>query len=347
MITDDKTYKISDFIISTHPDVVVRISLDCIFLEISPSMKTVFGYDPKDLIGTTSHLLVHPCDSWDNIDPFLKGEIDIATFTYRIKHAAGHYVWTETTVTSIKDPLTNKPKEILSINRDITARKKLVEQLIEAENLSVASKLAAGVAHEIRNPLTTIKGFLQLLSTESPTKLEYVSLMLSEIERIESITHDLMLLAKPTGKPKKQFNVRKIIEEVMLLLEIEAYKSKVQFMIEPIDNPIYILCDEAKIKQVFINMIKNGIEAMENGGLLKVTLENRDKTICISIADEGTGIAEKDFENLGEAFFTTKMNGNGLGLMMCNKIIKEHNGTIKVHSKLNHGTTFEILLPKN
>lgn len=332
---------------TASPDVIIRRSLEGIFLEVSDTVKITYGYDPKELIGKLSYDYIHPDDIGEFLLPFANGDMEIATFTYRIKNACGKYIWTETTVSVIKNPASNEPMEAISICRDISSRKKTVDQLIEAENLSLIGQLAAGLAHEIRNPLTTVKGFLQLLSSETVIKKEYLSLMQSEIVRIEQITQELMVLSKPSIYNKQHLNIIKIIEEVTLLLEVQAYKNKVQFLIKTICSSIEVFCDEKKIKQVFINLIKNGIEAMKSGGTLTINVSRDDlrKKVKIAIIDEGCGIPQSVLEQIGQPFFTTKNSGNGLGLMMSSKIIEEHMGHINVRSEVGTGTTFTVDLP--
>lgn len=332
---------------SINPDVIMRCSLDGIILEVSDTVQLTYGYDVKDLIGKSSYDFIHSDDIGEFLIPFANGEIDIATFTYRVMNASGNYIWSECTVSVLKNRANNKPMEIISISRDITSRKKTIDQLMEAENLSVLGKLAAGLAHEIRNPLTTVKGFLQLISAETILKEEYISLMQSEIERIEQITQDLMLLSKPSNYNKQALDIIKIIEDVTILLEPEAYKNKVGLQMESFKNPLHVYCNEKKIKQVFINLMKNGIESMKEGGALMINITSNDQKnkIDIAIIDQGCGITEPELEQLGQPFFTTKQTGNGLGLMMSSKIVQEHNGIIKVDSEVGVGTTFHVELP--
>ncbi|MBS4221421.1 PAS domain S-box protein [Bacillus sp. FJAT-49682] len=335
---------------SKNSEVIIRRSLKGVFLDVSPSVKTAFGYDPENLIGKSCFDYIHSDDVGDFLSPLAKGEIEIATFTYRVKHSGGHYIWIETTAVAVKNPHSNIPIEILSIGRDITDRKKTYDQVIEAENLSAIGQLAAGIAHDIRNPLTTVKGFLQLMGSQKEFNNEYLILMQNEIERIEQITKELMFIGKPSVNNYEQLDIIKILKEVTMLLKPEAISNNVSFEYSGMHIPVFIVCEEIKVKQVFMNIIKNGIEAMGcKGGTLTldVTINNQENRVVIAISDEGCGISQDDLEKIGEPFFTTKAKGNGLGLMMCNKIIQEHNGSIDVTSELNQGTTFKIALPKS
>jgi signal transduction histidine kinase len=210
----------------------------------------------------------------------------------------------------------------------------------------VLGELAAGIAHEVRNPLTTLKGFLQLIEkdVESENKL-YVKLMLDEVNRIEQITNEFMAVAKPQALLYKPENISIIIKQVIALLQPQALLHGVQIHLD--EEPIPpVFCEKNHLKQVFINLMKNAFEAMPKGGHLtiKIEQENEEKvTICF--IDTGSGIPKEALKKLGEPFFTLKEKGNGLGLMMCKKIIQQHQGDIEVTSEVNKGTTFKIILP--
>lgn len=333
---------------SNKLNIIIRRTLDGIYLDVSESVSTLLGYRPEDLIGKSCFEFIHPDDIGDFLKPFSNGEIDIATFTYRVKHASGYYKWFETTVSAVKEPLQNKTIEVLSISKDVTVWQNTSEQLIEAGALSITGQLAAGIMHEIRNPLTTVKGFLQLMSSETVINKDYLTLMLGEIERMEKITRELMLLGKPSNREFTWVNLIKLLEDMMLLLETVAFKNKVKFQFKSAFSSLYIYCDETKMKQVFINLIKNGMEAMKSGGVLQIIISCEDDQgpVKIEVIDEGVGISTEDVERIGEPFFTTKKTGNGLGLMMCFNIIQEHKGKLTIHSQKGKGSNFMVELPK-
>ena len=215
------------------------------------------------------------------------------------------------------------------------------------DKLAAVGQLAAGVAHEIRNPLTSMKGYAEFLTLDEkdPERLEFMNIILDEIERVNMIVEDFMVLAKPKAVELEEKNVVPVIKDVVSLLEFEARKKKVRLSFDCIHEIIQIECDENRLKQVFLNFIKNGIEAMPNGGELHVKTIIQDNNVHISIQDTGVGISKEKLKKLGEPFFTTKKNGNGLGLMVSFKIIESHNGKVFVESEPNKGTTFNILLP--
>jgi PAS domain S-box-containing protein len=230
--------------------------------------------------------------------------------------------------------------------RDITEQKQAQEVLIRTEKLSIAGELAASIAHEIRNPITTVKGFLQLLQTGTTEKWNYYSLMSSEIERIELILSELLMLAKPQVSHFQQKNVSLLIQDVVSLLIPQANMNNVLILTEFDSDEVMINCEENQLKQAFINFIKNAIDSMPAGGKVVIQMESSDKAeVLIRIIDQGVGIPEHILPKLGQPFYTTKEKGTGLGLMVSKKIIENHQGAIAIHSKETIGTIIEVKIP--
>ncbi|HZG87750.1 PAS domain S-box protein [Paenibacillus sp.] len=228
--------------------------------------------------------------------------------------------------------------------RDMTELRKARELYERSEKLSVAGELAAGIAHEIRNPLTAIKGFLQLMSEEQEPP--YYDIIRSELSRIEFVISELLMIAKPQQVRFVKRRIADIAVQVVALLESQAIMSDVSIVCDIEAEDAEVLCDENQMKQVLINIMKNGIEAMADGGTLHVSLE-RDGAFAvrIRIRDEGIGISPDMLKRLGEPFYTTKEKGTGLGLMTSYRIVGNHRGRISVDSELGRGTTFTISLP--
>ena len=217
--------------------------------------------------------------------------------------------------------------------------------LRNAEKLSVIGELAAGIAHEIRNPLTSLRGFIQLLKPTLVDHQMYADIMLSELDRINFIVSELLVLAKPHNVKIKSLPLVFLLKNVLTLLASEANLKNIRFHTAFGCDPL-ISGEENQLKQVFINVIKNAIEAMSGHG--DVTLTTSAKAagqVVITITDNGCGIPEELLPKLGEPFFTTKDNGTGLGLMISRKIIKDHDGHLEVSSKPGEGTTVKITLP--
>jgi signal transduction histidine kinase len=235
---------------------------------------------------------------------------------------------------------------LIRFNSYIHSLLKIHNELTQKEKLATIGQMATAIAHEIRNPLSSLKGFTQLQQERHPNTNEFYPIMIQEIDRINYIVNDLMYL----GKPKMIHFEKENMEEIIAYtLSITQQLSKMQNInIETIiEGPLPpIDCDEKQLKQVFINLLKNAIEAMPGGGLIKINIKIiHGNKLVISILDEGCGIKEEDVKNLGDPFFTTKTDGNGLGLMVTNQIIKDHRGELKFQSRIGSGTKVEVILP--
>lgn len=228
------------------------------------------------------------------------------------------------------------------IIKDISESKKLTQL---SEKQAVAGQLAAGIAHEIRNPITAIKGFLKLMASDEGLQMPYYHIIESEIIRIEVILNELMGLARPTKLKLEKLNIREeVIDKVLILMEPQALLNGIKVTKNVKHQDARILGDENQLKQVLINYIKNAIEAMPNGGEIQVDLTQNVGQVCVTITDEGGGIPPDIQARMGEPFFTTKENGTGLGMIVSHQIIKEHKGDIRLSSN-NEGTCIEVILP--
>lgn len=236
----------------------------------------------------------------------------------------------------------SKPAIHIVIN-DISERKKMYELAQKAEKLFLVGQLAAGLAHEIRNPLTSIKGFLQLIKADNPDNI-YFDVMLAEIDRIDLITSELLLLAKPKFPPVTYLDIKLMLEQVLALINTEAILHNIQLIKRYDNEPIWIEGNEEQIKQVFINIIKNAIEASPDSGQIIIEVI-KEADVIVRVIDRGCGIPEEKIKKIGEPFYTTKEKGTGLGMMVSFNIIEDHRGKINVISKLNKGTTIDVRLP--
>jgi two-component system sporulation sensor kinase A len=228
----------------------------------------------------------------------------------------------------------------------MTERIKAEEMYRLSDKMNAVGQMAAGLAHEIRNPLTAIKGFVQLAEWQLPQKSEYFSIIKSEIERIDSITSEMLMLAKPNPSKIRMVDLSGVMKAVHSLLESQAILAGVEIVFEPGDSAAWVHCDENQIKQVFVNLIKNAIEAMKTGGRITIATRCKNGWVYAEVRDEGCGIPEDLLARIGQPFFTTKEKGTGLGLMVSYKIIENHRGAITVASRKDAGTTFTVRLPE-
>lgn len=238
----------------------------------------------------------------------------------------------------------------VALVRDISAQRLMETKVTRAEQLNIVGELSAGIAHEIRNPLTSIRGFIQLLKNRfsaTASEQDYLDIMLGELDRANEIIKKFLLLAKPQHPKLQLQDLNFLLEDLLKLVEGEALIAEVN-LIRRFNSDLPLMVVETEtIKQVFLNLIQNAIQAMPSGGTLTVVTDYLpgENTNVIQIIDTGVGIPEHHQAQLGSPFFTTRTDGTGLGLMVSYKIIEHHNGKIEVDSKENLGTTFTIKLP--
>ena len=329
--------------------IVGMVDQDCSFIFVNENFCKISKYNQEELIGQHHRVLdsgYHSKDFFENLRKKVafgqvwKGDI-------KSKAKDGSYYWVQTTIVPFLDEQ-GRPYQFAAIQNDITEQKNSEELLLRSEKLSVIGELAAGVAHEIRNPLTTIKGFLEFLKVdESDDKKKfYFNLLLEEVERINFIAGEFMLLAKPQAVHLSENKITPVIQKVIKFLESEFNLNNIVISLDYDNEDLMIKCEESQLKQVFINLIKNAIEAMPEGGNITISVKEKQEKVQIIFKDEGIGIPEVDIQKIGDPFYTTKENGNGLGLMVSFKIIQNHNGTIHIDSEENNGTTCTVTLPR-
>lgn len=224
---------------------------------------------------------------------------------------------------------------------------KLERKQNEVQKLELVGSFAASTAHEIRNPLTGIKGLVALLKEKHTNEQDqfYFSVIEKEIERINEIASEFLILGKPTAIIEKTYDLRDIVKEVSLIIQSEANLHNVQISIHMPENPILIRCSNDHIKQVILNITKNAFEAMSLGDTLTITAEANGNIAQLRIIDTGKGIPEHIQKHIFHPFFTNKDTGTGLGLVVCKRIVEMYNGQITIKSKEHTGTTVCIVLP--
>ncbi|MBM7649217.1 PAS domain S-box-containing protein [Bacillus ectoiniformans] len=236
---------------------------------------------------------------------------------------------------------------IHSLVRDVTEKKYMEQLLHKSEKLAVVGELAAAFAHEVRNPLTSIKGFLQLAHSLKTYNEEYMEIVLTELHRVETIIYEFLSLAKPHQETKfVKTDIKQLIKQIVYLLESQALINNQLLSCSFTEEPVMVECEPNLIKQVLINVIKNALESLGGKGTVDIEVKTDRKTAKISVKDTGCGIPLEKIHRLGEPFYSTKEKGTGLGLMTSMKIIENHNGLLKITSEINQGTTVQIILPK-
>lgn len=344
-----KTRELYKLISENASDLIKVYSKDKTIVYASPSHEKVLGFSPDELIG--QHVLdVIQAEEQEPLKRMSKnlhdsGEPQLIQLKLKTKDNKAFY--SETTVS----PVYNENMGIesyVTVGRNITERIENDKALRNLDRLSIIGQLAAGVAHEIRNPLTSLKGFSKLLKTSTPSEKqnEYLSIISDELDRIDMIVNEFMSLAKPQAIQFEQGNLISIIDSTINVLRPQAMLDNVQFTVKyPKEDNLELQCSPNQLKQVFVNVLKNAIESMPNGGNVSIGIRKwKKKRVVITFKDEGPGIDKELLKYLGTPFYTTKDKGIGLGLTVSNKIVQEHDGTMKIDSQQGKGTTVKIEL---
>ncbi|WP_161524827.1 sensor histidine kinase [Alteribacter lacisalsi] len=255
-----------------------------------------------------------------------------------------------TSLPTLTDP--SDHEEMLVVFHDLTEKRKMENELVRSEKLKIVGEMAAGVAHEIRNPLATIRGFMQLFDSSSEAAKEnrkYYNLIIKEIDRVNDICNDLMNIANPNGTKKAQdTNLELVLDDMLLLHQSQFRHRDIRVNTYFHGRLPSVHLDVSRIQQVFLNLIQNAAEAMDGGGgrlTISTTFRKNDQIIVITFADTGEGMDEETLSRLGTPFYTTKETGTGLGLTTSYRIIEELGGQVLVTSERGIGTTFTVHIP--
>ncbi|WP_051688035.1 response regulator [Desulfofalx alkaliphila] len=254
----------------------------------------------------------------------------------------GGVVWGEVTKSVLKDEAGDCRYTIVMVE-DITEKKQFQEKMFRLDRLNMIGEMAASISHEVRNPMTTIKGFLQMLRDKKEYQAErhYFDLMIDEIDRANSIITEFLSIGKNTATEFKVQNLNEIVKTIAPLMQADALQLGKNIELELKETPDIPLSGK-EIRQVILNLVRNGLEAMAQGGKVTIRTYADGDSVVLEIADQGPGIPQYVMENLGTPFFTTKDKGTGLGLATCFSICNSHRAKVDIDTG-PAGTTFRII----
>jgi two-component system, sporulation sensor kinase B len=270
-------------------------------------------------------------------------EILLVVLTQSFYHTlpASSALWLYLSIQPISMIFTCYLKEVLYKNSALKKR------IVRAEKMEMVSHLAASIAHEVRNPLTIARGFMQLLEQNDllqEKRKQYIHIAIEELDRAQAIITDYLTFAKPAPESIENLNVKTEIERVIDIVRPLANMNSVAVQTSLI--PCNVKGERQKLQQCLLNIIKNAIEAMPNGGALEVSSSIEKDQVLIRISDTGVGMTKEQIERLGEPYFTTKGGrGTGLGMMVVYRIVESMGGTIQIASEVNKGTQVSLYLP--
>ena len=350
-------------IVENTRDMIFTINDKEVFVYVSPSVKDMLGYNETELIGKTFISLVHPEDVpiiQEEIQHSLQPGYKVSSDNeYRMRHASGEWHWVVSRGTRVFDK-NGKFLHFSGIARDITEHKQSEAEKLQIEEkaqisarLAAIGEMAAGIAHEINNPLTSVLGFSQIVLEKEDVPEDVkdnLKLIADGSQRVAEIVRRLLVFARQAKPFKTSVNINEIIGNTLKLREYVLKTNNIEVITKFDPELPWISVDPSQMQQVFLNLIVNAEQAMKKAhgrGILTITTEKKLNNIRISVQDDGPGISKENMRHLFEPFFTTKDpgEGTGLGLSISRSIIMEHNGTINVESELRHGATFVIELP--
>ena len=327
-------------IINSAIDGFVVLDLDTNIVDANPQACAMYGYSHEEFLKHNARDMVHPdyhylFDQFKddmNAKGFFQAEsVDIrkdgTAFPVEIKGIMFNY---------------KSEKRILTVNRDITERKQLEKELVRLDRLNLVGEMAAGIGHEIRNPMTTVRGFLQMLreKQECHKYRDYYNLMIEELDRANGIIVEYLSLAKNKIIEPKRQSINSIISNILPLIQADTMKADKNIALELGEIP-ELLLDEKEIRQLILNLALNGLEAMSPGSYLTMSTYLDKDQVVLAVKDSGSGIGQDILEKLGTPFFTTKENGTGLGLAVCYSIAARHSAAIQIATS-SRGTVFNV-----
>ncbi|MFL0557744.1 ATP-binding protein [Paenibacillus barengoltzii] len=335
-------------IISQTADAIHITDVKGRVLQVNAAFERLYGWSSEEIVGKYLDFLpeseLDGRTIWRPENEVIETAESVLAETVRLRKD-GSQVEVSISVSPIFDQA-GKITALISISRDMTEHNKMEDLLRRSEKLTTVGQLAAGVAHEIRNPLTTLRGFLQMQQRTRVVNVMHTDVMLAELDRINLIVSEFLILAKPQAVQFQIKDVRFTMGDVVSLLDSEAHLHNIEFEVHFSPSPVLVHCEENQLKQVFINLLKNAMEAMPKGGKILLQVEEDDSGFAVlRVIDEGEGISKDRLQKLGEPFYTNKEKGTGLGLMISQRIIEGHRGTLKIESELGKGTAVTITLP--
>jgi len=300
------------------------------FMESNQAVLDYSGYTREELLGVK----ITELNKWGDPAEYIKFKKAILetgfvkNFEASLLKKSGQKI----TVLLSGVPITwNSEECLLVIVNEITELKRCQQELERVNQLNLIGEMSAGIGHEIRNPMTVIKGILQLLKTKDryAQDQECLELMLGELDRVNDIITEFLLLDKDKAVEKKRQSLNQKIRSILPMLQAEALEQEKNIALELGDIP-YLTIDQNEIKLLILNLARNGLEAMSPGGLLFIRTYQEDGGVALAVQDQGTGMAPEVLEKISIPFFTTKDSGTGLGLPLCYSIAQRHNARIDI-----------------
>lgn len=324
---------------------VIKVDSEFYYTLFEGQLLNKLKFDSKQIIGKRPHEIMTPSVADKIIIRYEECWVKQEKMTFEETDPDNNNTWLTVLNPLVEEGVTNS---LIGFSADITERKLAEKSILNREKLALLGELSAGIGHEIKNPLTSIKGFIKIMKENKGNMTEdYFKIIEGELESIERVTEELMMLARPQAHEKIEVNLNFLLKDVVSMLQFGSSNQRIKINLRSNNTHIYINGVKEQLRQMLYNVIENAIESMEHkeDGTIQIDCNKLENKILIQIVDEGCGISEDSLKTLGEPFYTTKTKGTGLGLMIARRIIKNHNGNMKIESELEKGTTILISLP--
>lgn len=336
-------------IFDTATDAIISIDEDQRIILFNNAAQRIFGYSGEEILGESLNLIIPPgySDHQENVLRSLESrESSIIGKTISLtglrNNGEEFPIELSLSILEMEGKIT-----FTAIIRDVSEHKKLETKLLHSERLAAVGHAVAHVAHELKNPLMIMGGFSNQIrkALNDDKDIQKIDMILDEVRRLENLVASLGDFTRKYSLIKRPADVNSVIKDVVNIMASAHPRGKYHFKQNLSPELEEINCDPDKLKQVFINIISNGIEAMGEGGTITVSTNRTPQGIEVRINDEGIGIPYSDLEHIFEPFYTTREKGSGLGLSISYKIIEAHDGDISAYSSPGRGTTFILRLP--
>ncbi len=329
-------------ILESSPDAIIVADLDGAIVECNQACLNIYRGSRDDLIGKNIYSFIvakdlpraHEIAREANHHPVLNIELELM-------NKEGHLLAAEMSTSVITD-VDGNPTFFVIIGRDITERKQMEKEMARLDRLRLVGEMAATIGHEIRNPITAVRGYLQLFQVkeEFASYKKRFTTMIGELDRANSIITEYLSLAKSKAVTLRKQGLNGIVEAILPLIQAEAIKNCQSVTLELGDAP-ELLLDGNEIRQIILNLARNGLEAMSHNGVLTIRTYLDGTEVVLAVQNEGPEIPPEVLEKIGAPFFTTKDNGTGLGMAVCYSIASRHNASIRIETG-KRWTTFMV-----
>lgn len=335
-----------DALLYSSPNGILTVDQTGKLILFNPAAAALTGVQPEQALEKDFREIQLPPSLIQFLETVLAPEKTILTREVTFNRSDGRLVTVAVTASQLYDDRQEIVGALL-VMIDLREIRLLEAQVLQANRLAGLGELAAGVAHEIRNPLTAIKGYTQVLEEELPLedeKREYTGVIVKEVNRLDRIVRELLTFARPSQSCFQSVKLNGVLEETLVLINHSSFHQRIKF-VKICAEEIELEADPDQLKQIILNLLLNAAQAIPDQGEIRVLAQSQGEWVQIRFQDNGVGIPKENLEKLFDPFFTTREQGTGLGLAMVHQLVVLHRGKVDVQSEWGRGTEFKVSLP--